>query len=314
MKKLFCILLCFCLLTACGAQKMMVFEKENPSVTEVYEFVRGSEKLMGVAYLGCAEGDFSAVSDYLAEQSFLGRYAFVTAIEETHFVQMEGTELYCVLPADESVSLKIHQAVLDETNHQLTAGQELLSVSDGIPVLLQGNISDIMPNLMIVATKGDVAVQYVPCLSLENGALSNPEQLVYDFTPYSFMSQYVGDGTEAQWDFYGDWSCIVEETDGTTFQLNLSISADGVKYTYASDKVTGDFHGEWFIISDGKLRLSTDGNADFADMDGVAAQYLEMDALFFWEVNDAGLKLKHFNGDRFYPGALQTEFQFTPIR
>ncbi len=310
MKKLFCILLCLCLLTACGVQKAS-FDDQNPSVKEVKEYIQGADKLIGVAYLGYMEGDYDAVSDYLSEQTYMKRYSFVSKIPSTHFVQADGAELYCVVPAN-GVSLSVYQAMLDETDYQMTPGEELLMVTDGTPVILQGNISDIMPNLMIVAKKGDVAIQYAPSLSLENGTLSNYEQLVYDFTPYSYMDQYVGNGTESEWEFYGDWTSTVTEADGTVFDLALSISSDGVEYTYTSEKVNGDFHGEWFIISDGKLRLATDGNADFADTDGVAAQYLEMDALFFWDVNDTGLSLQHFNGDLFYPGATFTEFQFVP--
>ncbi len=311
MKKLFCILLCVCLLTACSSQQLS-FDEQYPSVTEVREFAQGGDKLIGVAYLGYAEGDFDKVSAYLSEQAFRQHYSFITQIPSTHFVQAEGAELYCVVPAD-GVSLSICSVVLDETDYQLKPGEELLSVADGMPVLLQGNISDIMANLMIVAKKGDVAIQYAPSLSLENGTLSNYNQLVYDFTPYSYMDQYVGNGTEAEWDFYGDWTCTVTEADGTVFDLALSISSDGVEYSYVSEKAKGDYHGEWLIMADGKLRLCTDGHAEFADTDGFAAQNLEVDAMFDWQVDDAGLSLKYFNGDPLYPGVTFTEFQFVSM-
>ena len=85
MKKLFCILLCLCLLTACGASL-----DNNPYFIDIRSQIQGSEKPFGVAYLGTVEGDYDAVQNFIDGQVYVKNYPFLQEIPEyTKIVQAE---------------------------------------------------------------------------------------------------------------------------------------------------------------------------------------------------------------------------------
>ncbi|MBE7018901.1 MAG: hypothetical protein E7413_03365 [Ruminococcaceae bacterium] len=307
LKKLFCILLSLLLLTSCGATE------EDPSLDNIKEQVQATDKLFGVAYLGAVDGDFKAVKAYVESQEFIKVYSFIKEIKKSHFVENEGSELYCVVPANSDVSISVYQAEMNEKATQLKKTEELLSKDDGKPILIRGNISDIMSNLMVVAKKGDVSVEYSPSLSLENGILDNSEQLIFEFTPYELMPQFNGLDSSVQWDFCGNWTATVAEANGETYQLNLSVSSDScVELSFASETVSGAYTGNWLILSDQRLRLELGGETVDSKMPEVTGLHTDVDGIYYWDVVDGNLVLTYINGTMFYPAASVTEFLFTP--
>lgn len=310
MKNLVCILLSLLLLTSCGAPK-----EENPSLIHIKEQVQNFGKIMGVAYLGNADGDFDAVQTYLNSQEYIKVYPFISDIDASHFVDEEGSELYCVVPGDHSTSIDIYNTKLNETSYQLEKKDKLLSYSDGQPIILRGNVSDIMPNLMIVAKKGDAVTEYMPCLSLENGLMNNSEQSFFEFTPYELMNDFNGTNPETQWGFCGNWTAIVTELNGETYQLNLSATSDScVELSFASETVSGSYTGNWLILSDQRLRLELGGETIDSKKPGITGLHTDVDAVYFWDVTDGNLTLTYFNGTPFYPTATVTDFLFTPVQ
>ena len=307
LKKLFCILLSLLLLTSCGAPK-----EENPSLIHIREQLQGNEKLIGVAYLGAVDGEFNTALEYIKSQKYSKVYPFFTEISESHFVQNEGTEVYCVVPADKGVSLSVYSTKLNEKTYQLNRAEQLQSFSDGEPILIRGNISDIMANLMVVAKKGEMEQEFIPSLSLENGALLNTNQQVFDFSPYEMMADFNGWDTTVEWDFYGDWVCTVPEFNGDVVDLKLSISPDGVEYSFQGETMTGSYHGHWMVISDGRIRMEFGGSTQDSKMPGVTGLHTDVDAIYFWKMDGENLTLTYFNGTPFYPEATASEFHFTP--
>ena len=209
MKNLVCILLCLFVLTSCSTPK-----EENPYLTNIKEQIQSADKLIGVAYLGNVDGDYEAVKTHIQSQEYRKVYPFFEEVDASHFAKGEGSELYCIVPADGDVAITVFQAEPNEKTSQLQPTKELATYTDGQPVLVCGNLSETIPNLMFVAKKGDVATFYVPHLSLKNGVLENEEQLIYDFSPYELMDRYNGLDEEAQWGCAGDWTCSVTEFNG----------------------------------------------------------------------------------------------------
>ncbi len=305
MKKLICIFvcLCLCLLTACDSPK------ESPYCQNIQTQVQSAGKLIGVAYLGVTEGDFSDVRSYIKAQEYVKVYPFFAEISSKYFVENEGGELYCVLPADDSVTVSVYQVDFSEN---ATQGELLFSATDGMPILLRGNVSDIMSNLMIVAEKDGQEVTYVPCISLESGLLSNSEQLIYDFSPYELMEAFNGLDTTVDWDFYGDWTGTVSEFNGETVDMKLSVSADGVIYSFQTETMNGSYTGDWLILSDNRLRLELGGETKDSKMPDALGYHTDLDSIYYWDVNDGNLVLTYINGTPLYPAATVTEFPFVP--
>jgi len=145
------------------------------SLADAQAEILAQEAVIGVAYLGWCEGSFDQVTAYLADQSFYDGCLYLDLTDAEHFAANDGGELYAIIPADERVSVTVNEySVMDpEGDYEPATGKELLSISDGKPIVLQGNISDIMPNLMVTADDGKGGtVQYNPSLSLEDGMLS----------------------------------------------------------------------------------------------------------------------------------------------
>ncbi len=308
MKKLICCLLCLFLLTSCGLSS-----KEDGRLEEIRQQTKNANTLLAVAYLGETEGDFDAVHTFITQQAYYTYYHFFAEIPEKCFAQNDGSELYCVVPAERDVNLSIHKAEFDETSARMIAGEELLSVTNTDALLLRGNISESMPNLMIVAKKGDITVEYTPCLSLKNGVLENEQKAVYDFSPYDVMERFLGEDAQTRWDFYGDWTCTVLEQNDSQVTMNLSIAPEGVEYSYIAGEVSGSLHGEFMVQSGGGIRLGVDGKVTYPGEQGPFTLDREMDAIFLWEVKDGKLLLTHTVGDYPYPNPTVTTYSFVPV-
>lgn len=141
----------------------------------------------GVAFLGCSSEDFEGFYRWLEDADFLTEYPVLSEVTEDQSVLCAGEEWYVVIPADNTVSISVSRTYLDETDFQLKAGETLLQSENGRPILLRGNVSDIMPNLMVTITKDNQTIlEYCPCLSLRDGYLQSAEG-VYDFTNYDWF-------------------------------------------------------------------------------------------------------------------------------
>ena len=149
-----------------------------------------ADAMAGILYLGYYENLTPFDEAWKAEPAVadaLARYPFLALIEEDRFARNEGSEIYCIIPTDEGSSVTV--TVWDaETN---SPGEILFSSEDGRPIWIQGNISDIMPNLSVTIedSSGNVLQQYQPFISLKDGTVAMPAgagSLVLDLTEYDF--------------------------------------------------------------------------------------------------------------------------------
>ena len=156
---------------------------ESDALAALREKIKAEGKLFGVAYLGGFDGDAESAKAALFGQTYLDDLAFVKDIEP--YVVQEGWQMYCIVPVDDTVSLSICEYVFEEVP---CVGEELLFTNE--PVLLRGNVSDIVPNLCIIATKGAERVEYCPMQSGMDGTLVDSDDLIFDFTPYTKMPEF----------------------------------------------------------------------------------------------------------------------------
>ena len=164
---------------------------EDSKLAALREEIAGSGALFGVAYLGYAElPTWADVCVYVEANGCSDEFPFLLDVTEDHAVLQEGGELYAVVPAGKDVSLTVSEFLMDEEDYIPDWGKDLLHVFDGKPLLLRGNVSEIVPNLLITAEKGAEVIECSPCISGMDGSLVLSEG-VYDFTPYDLiMSGY----------------------------------------------------------------------------------------------------------------------------
>ena len=82
---------------------------------------------------------------------------------EDHAVLHEGGEIYAVIPVDDTVQLTVSDLVMDMSDDYVSdRGEDFLILQDVAPLLLRGNVSEIVPNLLIIGEKDGQKVEYPP--------------------------------------------------------------------------------------------------------------------------------------------------------
>lgn len=212
MKRILCALLSALLLltlTACGGKKPAedpsvqppVEQPDTPdtpdppapseaeqSLADLRETIRAAGAVLGCAYLGSTGGEESADLTALLEGAdCLTAYPFLREIPAEQVIAPGGWDIYCIVPADEDVSITVNEFGWPSWDAEgPVAGEVLWESGSGTPLCIAANVSDIMPDTQVTVTAADgTAVIYQPFLSLRDGSLAVPEDgTVYDFTVY----------------------------------------------------------------------------------------------------------------------------------
>ncbi len=209
MKRILCALLSALLLltlTACGGKKSAedpsvqppVEQPDTPdspapseaeqSLADLRETIRAAGAVLGCAYLGSTNGETDTDLTALLEGAdCLTAYPFLLDLPSKLAVSTGGWEIYCIVPADEDVSITVNEFGWPSWDAEgPVAGEVLWESGSGTPLCIAANVSDIMPDTQITVTAADgTAIIYQPFLSLRDGSLAVPEDgTVYDFTVY----------------------------------------------------------------------------------------------------------------------------------
>ena len=166
------------------AEKDMFTADAKSSLQELQVQIADEKMALGTAFLGTYEGGYSDIMTYIQNLGgdFIGAYPWLAEMPEAQYLSADGMELYAVVPAD-GWTVTVSEYFMDPNNDGMpTVGNTFYVGTD--PVLLQGNVSDIVPSFCVTAKKGGETVEYFPCLSLENGRLQQNDA-VYELTPYS---------------------------------------------------------------------------------------------------------------------------------
>lgn len=212
MKRILCALLSALLLltlTACGGKKPAedptaqppVEQPDTPdtpdppapseaeqSLADLRETIRAAGAVLGCAYLGSTNGETDTDLTALLEGAdCLTAYPFLREIPAEQVIAPGGWDIYCIVPADEDVSITVNEFGWPSWDAEgPVAGEVLWESGSGTPLCIAANVSDIMPDTQITVTAADgTAIIYQPFLSLRDGSLAVPEDgTVYDFTVY----------------------------------------------------------------------------------------------------------------------------------
>lgn len=209
-------------------------DTEDPSLTRLREEIAATGNLMGAAFLGTlSEGGQEAYDALVAD--WLDAYPFLAELDWGNAAVNSGMEVYCIVPRDPGSVVTVTEWIIDESNgYQGEAGQPLCETNTGAPVLMMGNISDILPNLRVTVTTPDgQSLSYSPCLSLCDGTLDRgPDEGVYDFSIYTDMAPM---GIP---DFVGTWTAHdVGNGNGDLYTLCAEFDQQGqAEFFYYEDE------------------------------------------------------------------------------
>ena len=156
------------------------------SLDAIRQEMEPSGAIAAVFFLGIHEGEPLDETFYTAPDRagyFEGR-SFMKEIPLDRYVSTDGMEVYCIVPADPKASVVVTE--WDEAGEKPVEGKVLYEGSTGEPLFVQGNVSDIMPNLSItvVDSHGNVLDKYHPHISMKDGSVALPDgdQIVLDMT------------------------------------------------------------------------------------------------------------------------------------
>ena len=322
------VMACMLLLTGCGGKKGTSSDTQT-KVPPAQETAAESEKLaafrkeipdssaqIAAAYLGYVElTGYEDLTVYLEANGFYDIYPFLSELTEEQFVQQEGGELYVIVPASKEISLTVYDCFVDETDYVMARGNELLKLEAGQPVILQGNVSEVEPNLWVAAeTDVKEPLEYVPCLSMMGGQLERLSG-VYDFSDYEYVLAIWSGVPDEIPVFCDTWYAQATDGDGELRSLKLNLWSDGfVEYSYGipESDILESFEGYWGE-SDGVLTLDLSGGPVSYDGNDMSDYTYTSLSSFEWDYQSRHLYLSHASGDVLLYGTEGNSFEFLPF-
>ncbi len=299
-----------------------VSEKEDELLTELRKQISDSGAKLGVAYLGGFVETFDDTKEYFKYLGLYEDYPFVEEMELDDLIVNENNEMYLVVPADNTETVKVYDAVLNEETYDLEKGEILGESANGKPFLLLCNVSDIIQNVIISTG----TLEYSPYLSGEDGELVE-NQDIYDFSPYEKIKEYyaiqngLADGADPI--FCGSWFGESENGDDELMAMYLELFVDGTAtyvYGVGNSEPTEWFIGEWsFDAERDMILLDMYGGVpnDYEDSEELFIDPYELECGFKWDMDyrDDGtyLILTHEEGDPILWGKNGATFEFAEL-
>lgn len=270
----------------------------SPETQELAAFRSGitdGSARVAVAYLGCVElTGYEDLTVYLEANGFYELYPFLSALTEDQFLRQQSGELYAVIPASNDTSLGIYTCTVDETNYTTVPGDELLLLESGQPVILQGNISEIVPAFWVAAeTPGAEPFDCTPHLSLMNGRLSVTPG-IYDCSDYDLLAALGYCSSEKSTPlFFGTWSALARYH-GWQYDLSLLENGECLLAISQSGEELACYEGWWFLDNDYyislTLSLSSGRHPESPEWESISGYYLA-------EVSGSIMDLSFLSGD-----------------
>jgi len=292
-------------------------ETEDPTLTETRKLIADDGALFGVAYLGYAELPYwEDVCVYIEANGFSDAYPFLLEVMEDHAVLQEGGEVYAVVPVSKDVTLTVSDFLFKNDDSYIPErGEDLLTVTDGKPIVLRGNVSEIVSNLLITAENGAETIEYNPCLSGMDGTLVVDDG-VCDLTNYDLVfGTYPGEPDPVF--TLNTWYAQHEDAEGTTYAMTLTLDRDGTAtyfYGWPYSGVLEAFEGTWSTSGDwNELTLELTGGPVDPEGNAIVDEQYETTCEFTWDLESSALVLHHEGGGVLLYGTEDAWYTFMPF-
>ena len=182
------------LTTACNNSSAKAPEPEKESALEILqEEIRDSDSVLEAAFIGYV-GDKKTddeVLSFLGSSAYADKYPFLCREESCSFVSCEGNELYALVPAGDTCSIRIcGTALTDACEYADDPDNVIFTGAPGETILLRCNISDIYSNTAIYVTGGSGDHIFHLRVSLNDGTVAT-EKGYYDFTLTAVSKQMI---------------------------------------------------------------------------------------------------------------------------
>lgn len=209
---------------------------EDPSFVEMTEYLAQNEYICGAAMIGHASGPKWEGSYFglYGDLGHLVEYPFIGKIPDERFLENEGEELYCIVPAKPGTAVTVCQWIVpDGSGQQGVTGQVLYESDSGAPILLRGNVDPSASNLQVTVTDPDGrSITFFPMTNPMDGTLLLAELSsdVWDFT-LCYGPLYGGpidtENVISLADLRGEWTVWgLVDSDGTPVSCQLCFWAD----------------------------------------------------------------------------------------
>ena len=227
------------------AEDMWEEAEKDPTLLMLRQSMIETENICGVAYLGCLDGSLrEEFPSLIAGTAYETDWTFLGKLPAEAFISSEGSEVYCVIPRDESAQVIVSEWLLDDDGRE-REGQVLYRSQAGHPLVLRGNVSDIFPNMMLTVIAQDGSrLEYSPRLSLLDGTLVIPGVTIYPEGGVSDLTVYVPLILSCA-NMTGDWTCTGCWTQGgIPYSCTLTIGEDhNLAYAFGPDN---DAYNVWY--------------------------------------------------------------------
>jgi len=281
--------------------------------------------IASVGYLGLFDGFYEDLNAYLDYAGFNEYYSFLEEIPEEQYIELEGDQLYFVVPRDEDAEIYVYEWIIDEYNDYMgEPGDVLFGGCEGEALLIKGNISEYVPNFMIeiVSSEGSV-LQYTPVLSGMDGTLVTPyeEPWISDDTPYDHFEEMYGISysfDESLLYLYESWVSTVCTSEGKYYDISLTFYEDGtVDFSYGPSGDLYEYYYEGiFVISDDPSYPDNTYIFEFYLTDDYSDEQNGEDIYsvisFSSEPGSDGISMNFCYGDPFGYEDYESEYYLTP--
>lgn len=270
-----------------------VYVPSNDPLTNLKNILVSGDKLLGIAFLGHSDAEVDGISEELSRQAFIEQIPFVRDIKTV--AENEGNQLFCVIPTDETVTVSVYDFGWDE-NHLPVIGETLISSNE--PFLVRGNQEAYVPNLYLVAEKGNRRVEYQMVRSGIEARLENLDNQMFDFTPYNLLPEFHNLATEEK-PLCASWLGDVRDANDVEFALLLYIHESGeARFAFGNSETEMSelYVGTW-EIDDDILKLRVKGGKP-----GYGEELKEKNMDFRWGLSSGVMRLQHIGGDPLMQG------------
>lgn len=283
---------------------------QDPAIAALQQTVADAGCLLAVACLGGGDILYPDFAAYVESCGYQEDMPFLLDVPEENTVFLEGMELYALIPAP-GVSLWVYECCMD-TEGNSAAGQELLYTSGNEVLIIRGNVSDVIPSVLVVAEhQVGLKVEYSPRLSMENGQLVTREW-VLDATNYDLVTQ---SPSLTDTVCCGGWYGTSEDIYGNAMLVNLELLPDGTAYYgYGApySEYIECFEGTWALDENNCISLSLYGGPIAYGEDDDVERYW-MENTFTWDIQGGCLVICHETGMPLLEGKEQAFLSFLPF-